>query len=177
MNFSDRAGSQGISIAGRGPLAVNAIALLSQDHRQIEKRFEEFQATNSPWREEEIAFDLCAAIRVHTEIDAKIFYPAFLGATGDRCKSERALQQHRDINTLIDEIERAGPTEDTFFAKIYVLCDLFRRHVQDEEKPHSGIFTAAEESDLDLEALGADLEQHREQLLHDFGTLEDTAPS
>lgn len=156
---------------------MNAIALLSEDHRQIEERFEEFQATNSPWREEEIAFDLCTAIRVHAEIDAKVFYPAFLDATGDRFRSERALQQHEDINRLIDEIERAGPTEDTFFAKIYVLCELFRRHVQDEEKPHGGIFSAAKESDLDLEALGADLEQHKEQLLHAFGALEDTAPS
>jgi hypothetical protein len=156
---------------------VNAIALLSQDHRRIEQRFEEFQASNTPWREEEIAFDLCTAIRMHTEMDAKIFYPAFLGATGDRSKSERALQQDRDINSLIDEIERAGPTEDTFFAKIHVLCDLFRRHVQDEEQPRSGIFTAAEESGLDLETLGADLEQHKEQLLQGAGTLEDTAPT
>lgn len=156
---------------------MNAIALLCEAHRQIEKRFEEFQATNSPWREEEIAFDLCTAIRVHTEIDAKIFYPAFLDATGDRYKSERALQQHEDINRLIDEIERAGPTEDTFFAKIYVLCDLFRRHVQDEEKPHGGIFSAAKESDLDLEALGAELEQQQEQLQQAFGTPEHAAPS
>ena len=150
----------------------DAIAILKTDHRRLEQLFEEFNGSNSTWREEDLAYDICTALRVHTDVDELIFYPAVARASGVRQKA--ALEEHAAINSLIDEIERAGPTEETFFAKVHVLGELFRQHVEAEEGTR-GIFTQAAESNLDLQALGDEIRARKRELLHTFGTLENAA--
>jgi hemerythrin superfamily protein len=144
--------------------AVNAIAVLTADHRQVQQWFEEFQSADSLGREEDLAIQICNAIRVHAEVDEEIFYPAFLAATHEDYKHHEAMQEHQAMRDLIDEIERAGPSEDMFFAKVHVLCDMFTHHVLAEEKSR-GIFFEAEHSALDLEALGSSIQERKSQLM------------
>ncbi|HEY2682367.1 MAG TPA: hemerythrin domain-containing protein [Steroidobacteraceae bacterium] len=150
----------------------DAIALLTADHRRVEQLFEEFRSTNSTWREEDLAYDICAALRVHTDVDEAIFYPALAHPSSVLAKA--AQREHAAINALIDEIERAGPTENTFFAKVHVLAELFRQHV-DAEEGTRGIFTEAAESHLDLQSLGDEIKARKRELLHTFGPLENAA--
>ena len=143
--------------------AADAIDVLKADHREVEDRFTEFQSTNSLMREEALAFEICDAIRMHAEIDEEIFYPAFLQATHEEYKHQEAMQDHQAMRDLIDEIEHAGPTEDMFFAKVHVLCDMFTHHVKEEEKAR-GIFFEAQHSPLDLDALGSSIQARKSQL-------------
>jgi hemerythrin superfamily protein len=143
----------------------NAIAVLKADHRQVQEWFTEFQSTNSLMREEALALDICDAIRLHAEIDEQIFYPAFLAATHEEYKHQEAMQEHQAMRELIDEIEHAGPTEDMFFAKVHVLCEMFTRHVKEEEKAR-GIFFEAQHSPLDLDALGSTIQARKSQLMN-----------
>jgi hypothetical protein len=143
--------------------AANAIAVLTADHRQVQEWFTEFQCTHSLMREEALALDICNAIRMHAEIDEEIFYPAFLAATHEEYKHHQAMLEHQAMRDLIDEIEHAGPTEDVFFAKVHVLCDMFTHHVKEEEKSR-GIFFEAQHSPLDLEALGHSIQARKSQL-------------
>ena len=115
-------------------------------------------------REETLALDICNAIRMHAEIDEEIFYPAFLEATHEEYKHHQAMEEHQAMRDLIDEIERAGPTEDVFFAKVHVLCDMFTHHVKEEEKSR-GIFFEVQQSPLDLDALGHSIQARKSQLL------------
>jgi hemerythrin superfamily protein len=142
----------------------DAIAVLTADHRQVQQWFTEFQSNNSLLREEALAHDICSAIRVHTELDEEIFYPAFLEATHEQYKHLEAMREHQAMRDLISEIEHAGPTEDMFFAKVHVLCDMFTHHVQEEEKAR-GIFYDAQHSALDLDALGGTIQARKSQLL------------
>jgi hypothetical protein len=135
--------------------STDAIALLMADHRRVERRFLEFQMTTSMRREEELAMEICDAIRIHADLDGEIFYPAYLRATRDRYHYQFALAQHVEIKGLIDEIEMLALTEESsFFAKLHLLHELFEGHVRMEEKTR-GIFTRAQESPMDLEAVGA----------------------
>jgi hypothetical protein len=144
--------------------ALDAIAVLTADHRQVQKWFTEFQSTNSLAGEETLALDICNAIRVHADIDEEIFYPAFLEATHEQYKHQEAMREHEAMRELINEIEHAGPTEDMFFAKVHVLCDLFTHHVTEEEKAR-GIFFDAQHSALDLDALGGTIQARKSELL------------
>jgi hypothetical protein len=138
--------------------SADAIALLMADHRRVERRFLEFQMTTSMRREEELAMEICDAIRIHADLDEQIFYPAYLQATRDRFHYQFALAQHAEIKGLIDAIERLALTEESsFFAKLHLLYELFEQHVRMEEKTR-GIFTRAQESPMDLEAVGAAME-------------------
>jgi hypothetical protein len=143
---------------------ADAIAVLKADHRQVQDRFTEFQSTNSLMREEALAFEICDAIRMHAEIDENIFYPAFLEATHEEYKHQEAMQDHQAMRDLMNEIDHAGPTEDMFFAKVHVLCEMFEHHVKEEEKVR-GIFFEAQHSPLDLDALGSTIQARKSQLM------------
>ena len=126
--------------------------------------FHWFQSNNSLLGEQTLALEICNAIRVHADIDEQVFYPAFLEATGEDYKHQQAMREHEAMRYLIEEIEHAGPTEDMFFAKVHVLCDMFSRHVREEEKVR-GIFFEAQHSALDLTALGHSIQARKSQLL------------
>jgi hypothetical protein len=143
--------------------STDAIALLMADHRRVERRFLEFQMTTSMRREEELAMEICDVIRIHADLDGEIFYPAYLQATRDRHHYQFALAQHAQIKDLIDEIEKLALTEESsLFAKLHRLHELFEQHVRMEEKTR-GIFTRAQESPMDLEAVGRAWEMRQEE--------------
>jgi hemerythrin superfamily protein len=143
---------------------ADAIALLTADHRRVQQWFSEFQSNNSLLGEQTLAQEICSAIRVHADIDEQVFYPAFLQATHEDYKHQEAMREHEAMRDLINEIEHAGPTEDMFFAKVHVLCDMFSHHVKEEEKVR-GIFFEAQHSALDLTALGHSIQARKSQLL------------
>ena len=143
--------------------APDAIDMLRADHRQVEAWFDEFQGCKSMQREQELATLICESIRRHAKIDARVFYPAFLAATGDEYKFQAMLREERDINDLIDEIEVSSPAEDSFFAKLHLLCTMFEHHVRQEEKER-GVFTEAVNSGLDIRTLGRELAESQQSM-------------
>src|SRR3981189_2381017 len=90
----------------------DAIALLKADHRQVEQWFEQFESTRSDGRKQALAQKVCQALRVHTQIEEEIFYPAFLEATEDEDTHHEAEVEHHGAKKLIAEIESSGPQDD-----------------------------------------------------------------
>jgi Hemerythrin HHE cation binding domain len=154
--------NNGLSASSRRESKSNAISLLTADHREVQGWFAEFQRSTSMIRSEELAFDICEAIRIHIDIDEEIFYPALMRATTDPYKARAALADHHGIKDLLVEIERLGPTEELFFSKVHLLCELFTRHI-DAEESERGIFAEAQRCPLDLNLLGAALERCKSQ--------------
>ena len=52
---------------------ADAVALLKADHRQVEAWFAQFSKSRSNGRKEQLAGQICAALRVHTAIEEEIF--------------------------------------------------------------------------------------------------------
>ncbi len=148
---------------------ADAIALLKADHRQVEKWFSQFESTRSNERKEKLASQICQALKVHTQIEAEIFYPAFLEATEDTSMHHEAEVEHDAAKKLIGEIEGSGPDDEYYDAKVTVLSEMIKHHVKEEEK-RGGMFTKARESDMDLQSLGEQLAQRKKQLMGDAST-------
>ena len=72
-----------------GP-AKDAIALLKADHRQVEEWFGEFEKARDKKRKTQLAAQICKALKVHTQIEEEIFYPAFLEVYGRRGHAPRS---------------------------------------------------------------------------------------
>jgi hypothetical protein len=104
------------------------------------------------------------ALKAHTTIEEEIFYPAFLEATEDKSIHHEAEVEHEGAKKLIDEIEAAGPDDDYFDARISVLSEMINHHVNEEEK-RGGMFAKARSSDMDLESLGEQLKQRKQQVM------------
>ena len=55
--------------------ALDAIALLKQDHRTAEDLFAEFEKAGGEGRKQKIAEQICLELSVHAKIEEEIFYP------------------------------------------------------------------------------------------------------
>src|SRR5262245_57969912 len=104
----------------------DAITLLKADHRQVEEWFEEFESARSSNRKQMLADEICSALKVHTQIEEEIFYPAFLQATKDKDTHHEAEVEHNGAKKLIAEIEASSPDDDYFDAKITVLSEMIK---------------------------------------------------
>lgn len=143
---------------------VDAIELLKSDHREVERLFKQFKDTNSKDRQQTIAAQICDALRTHAAIEEEIFYPAFLEATDETDIHHEAEIEHEGVKHLIEEIETAGVGDDHFEARVSVLSEMVRHHVEEEEG-RGGMFKKAAKSDMDLDALGAELKRRKEELM------------
>lgn len=141
----------------------DAIRLLTADHRQVESWFEQFESSRSDDRKQKLAQEICEALKVHTTLEEEIFYPAFLEATGEKDIHHEAEVEHNGAKKLIAEIEASNPGDDYYDAKVTVLSEMIKHHVNEEEK-RGGMFSRARGSDMDLRQLGEQLAARKEQL-------------
>jgi hemerythrin superfamily protein len=147
---------------GRGS---DAISLLKADHNEVKKWFGEFEKARSDDRKQELAQKICMALKAHTIIEEEIFYPAFLEATEEKDIHHEAEVEHEGAKKLIEEIEAAGPGDDYFDARVSVLSEMIKHHVNEEEK-RGGMFAKARSSEMDLESLGEQLRQRKEEVMN-----------
>lgn len=159
-NTSDARGSRR---AGR----EDAIGLLKADHREVEGYFEAFEKARSDDRKQQLAEKICRALTVHTTIEEEIFYPAFLEATEEEDLHHEAAVEHDGAKKLIAEIESSGPDDDYYDAKVTVLSEMIKHHVNEEEK-RDGLFAKSRQSEMDLEALGEQLAARKAELMNDM---------
>ena len=146
---------------------TDAIALLKADHRQVEEWFEQFEKARDGERKQELATQICDALKVHATIEEEIFYPAFLAATGETDIHHEAEVEHNGAKKLIAEIEESSPDDEYFDAKVSVLSEMIKHHVKEEEKS-DGMFGEARDSDMDLDALGEQLAARKAELEGDL---------
>ena len=163
---------KGVRKSGRGrgrnarerlPAVRDAIALLKADHHQVREWFEEFQSARSSARKQVLAGQICEALKVHTQVEEELFYPAFLAATGEVAIHHEAEVEHNGAKRLIDEIGSSAAQDDYFDAKVTVLAEMIRHHVNEEEK-RDGMFAKARQSDMDLAGLGQRLASRKAEL-------------
>lgn len=143
----------------------NAIALLKEDHRAVEKLFKEFEEAKGEGRKEKLARRICLELSIHTKIEEEIFYPACEGKVDEDLLKE-AFVEHDAAKLLIAEIEAGnGKSDDFFDAKVKVLSEEIEHHVEEEEKE---LFPEVRKADIDLDSVGEQLADRKSELLKDF---------
>jgi hemerythrin superfamily protein len=142
---------------------ADAAALLKADHRAVEELFTRFDSARGDDRKQDLATRICNALRVHSQIEEEIFYPAYLEATRDADLHHEAIIEHDSVKKLIAEIESSGPGDDYFDARVSVLSEMVRHHVHEEEQ-RDGLLAKARRSGMDLETIGKQLAERKAQL-------------
>ena len=132
------------------------IKLLTQDHREVEALFEKFEKAIRDGTKEKLAKQICTELKIHTMIEEELFYPALRGKIDDDDLDE-AFVEHDGAKVLINDIEGAEPDDDYYDAKVKVLQEEIEHHIREEEKMHGNIFSQARKTDVDMEALGAQM--------------------
>ena len=147
--------------------ATNALELLKGDHRTVEEMFKQYEDMKDGAEDaakEELVAQICDALTVHAQIEEAIFYPAARRALkaeeGQDLLNEAAVE-HQTLKDIIGRLEMA-PTDDPLYdAGVKVLSEYVKHHVREEE---SELFPKVRSSDMDLQAIGAQLAKRKQQL-------------
>ena len=141
----------------------DAIALLKADHREVEELFEKFESARGQAKKKALAERICMDLTLHTKLEEDIFYPACEGAVEEDLLNEGRVE-HDAAKVLIAEIEAGGPDEEFYDAKVKVLSEMIKHHVKEEEKPAKGTFSQARSVGLDMDSLGQQMANEKQQL-------------
>src|SRR3954470_7398720 len=142
----------------------DAIALLKEDHRTVEKLFKDFEGAKGDGRKQKLAEQICLELSVHTMIEEELFYPACEGKVEEDLLKE-AYVEHDGAKVLVAEIMSGGPGDDYYDAKVKVLSEQIEHHVEEEERRMEGMFSQARKAGLDMDALGEQLRARKEELV------------
>jgi hemerythrin superfamily protein len=111
---------------------MNALDLLIQDHRVVEKLFSEFQTATAGRRAEAFG-EVYTELTMHTEIEEQIFYPALM--TESAQEVEHSLDEHTKAKALLQELQDTDTDNDSFDTRFTELMADVQKHIREEEQP------------------------------------------
>ena len=149
--------------------AQDAIAMLTADHKKVKNLFADFDKLKDAGSDEDkasIVDQICNELKIHTELEEEIFYPAVRKAINDGDLMDEALVEHAGAKDLIAQLEDARPEDDLYDAKVTVLGEQINHHVKEEE---GDMFPKAKKAKVDTEALGATMLKRKNALMVQMG--------
>src|SRR5450432_3150837 len=152
-----------------GTQAQDAIAMLMADHKKVKKLFSDFDKLKEEGSDEDksaIVEQICNELKIHTELEEEIFYPAVRKAIDDADLMDEALVEHAGAKELIAQLEEASPDDDLYDAKVTVLGEQIDHHVKEEE---GDMFPKAKKANVDTAVLGAQMLDRKAELMADMG--------
>ncbi len=152
--------------------SVNAITLLREDHKRVDALFKRFDKLERDGVEKAgLVQTICAELRIHTQVEEEIFYPAVRAATGNDDLLDEADVEHESAKALIAQLESMQPGDDHYDAKVTVLGEYIRHHVKEED---AEMFPQARAAKVDLKALGKAIAARKKELSGGAAPASDT---
>jgi hemerythrin superfamily protein len=115
---------------------MDAITLLKQDHKTVEGLFKKFEKTgpNAHKTQRDLADRIIKELSVHAAIEEQVFYPAIREAVPDTEDHVlESLEEHHIVKWVASELDSMNPDHERFRAKMTVLIENVRHHVEEEE--------------------------------------------
>lgn len=151
--------------ARKSDAAPDAIALLTEDHKEVKKLFKEYdklaKASAPATQREQLAAKICQMLTVHAQIEEEIFYPAAREGLDDEDLIDEAAVEHASCKELIAQIEAMSADAQLFDAKVKVLGEYIDHHATEEEKE---LFPKTRRR-IDIKEIGAQLQQRKKDLM------------
>jgi hemerythrin superfamily protein len=134
---------------------MDAITLLKDDHKTVERLFKRFEkAGDRAFAEKRQVVDrIIAELAVHAAIEEQLFYPTTRAAVPEvEDIALESLEEHHIVKWVLSELEGMSPEDERFTAKVTVLMENVRHHVEEEEQDYfpkvRGQFSRSELNDL-----------------------------
>jgi hemerythrin superfamily protein len=115
---------------------MDAITLLKNDHRTIERLFKQFEKAGDRAyvTKRGIVDRIIEELSVHAAAEEQIFYPVARGSVPDTEDiTLESLEEHQVVKWLLAELVDMDPAHERFDAKVSVLIANTRHHVHEEE--------------------------------------------
>ncbi|AMM17441.1 cation-binding protein [Burkholderia sp. PAMC 28687] len=143
----------------------DALTMLEEEHRAVEKLFEAFERAdeNDLERKATLVQRACELLTMHAIVEEEILYPAAKDALGkdDKDDVNEAYVEHFLVKTLIEKFTTMQAGDEGFDATFKVLTESVNHHVEEEE---SELFPELRKTKLDLNAMGEQIAMRHEAL-------------
>jgi hypothetical protein len=147
----------------------DAIQILTADHREVSKIFDQFEKIkdkDDAAKKQSLVKRACTELTIHAQVEEEIFYPALREALKDDELIDEAEVEHASAKQLIAELESMEPGDELYDAKFTVLGEYVKHHVKEERDE---MFPKAKKSKMDLEQLGQEIAERKEQMKAELG--------
>jgi hemerythrin-like domain-containing protein len=116
---------------------MDGIVLLKEDHKNVKRLFKEFEKvkeTATPAAKRKLVDQIRDELVKHSYIEETVFYPAARAQVPDSGSEVlESVEEHHVVAWLLSELEGLDPTNETFDAKVTVLIENVRHHIEEEE--------------------------------------------
>ena len=110
--------------------------MLKDDHKAVEKLFKRFEKAgdNAYVEKREVADRIVEELSRHAAIEEQLFYPVARATVPDTDDIVlESLEEHHVVKWVLSEIDKMDPRDERFDAKVTVLIESVRHHVEEEE--------------------------------------------
>jgi hemerythrin superfamily protein len=118
-------------------MAQDAVELIKSDHRTVEKLFREYEQAGERAHKtkQRLVEQITRELEVHATIEEETFYPAVEAKARKDGKElvAEAVEEHHLVKVTLAELAELTPEDDAFDAKVQVLLENVRHHVEEEE--------------------------------------------
>src|SRR3954453_3093092 len=132
---------------------MDAITLLKNDHREVEKLFKRFEKAgdNAYVEKRDIVDRIIEELSKHAAVEEQVFYPVTRATVpGVEDIALESMEEHHIVKWVLSELDGMDPEDERFDAKVTVLIENVRHHVEEEE----GEFFPKVRNELGRKALG-----------------------
>jgi hemerythrin superfamily protein len=143
------------------PNMPSATQMIRQDHKKVEGLFKKFEQTKGAQAKRRLAENAMAELEVHAALEEEIFYPAVKREVDDGSLVQEALEEHQTVKQLISELRGMEEADDEFESQFSELVENVQHHVEEEENE---MLPKVEESELDLNSLGQQMSQRKQEM-------------
>jgi len=116
---------------------MDAITLLKNDHKTVNELFKKFEKAgdNAHKTKAKLVEQIIHELAIHAAIEEVAFYPFIKGVSPDVTDDVlESLEEHHVVKWLLSELEGMSPKAERFDAKVTVLIENVRHHVEEEEQ-------------------------------------------
>ena len=116
---------------------MDAIRLLKDDHKVVERLFKDFEkAGDEAYTEKRATVDrIIEELSKHAAIEEQLFYPVVRATVPEAQDiTLESLEEHHIVKWVLSELDGMDPRAERFDAKVTVLIENVRHHVEEEEQ-------------------------------------------
>jgi len=137
---------------------MDALELLKEDHQKVKELFEQAEGAEDEKEKRKLFDEIQTELETHARIEETVFYPAMEKREELKDMVLESIEEHKQVNTLLREIDNLKSDSEKFEPKLKVLMENVEHHAEEEEE--GKMFPKVRQlfTQQDLESLGQELE-------------------
>jgi hypothetical protein len=149
---------------------MNAITLLTNDHKKMRTLLDQLESTTERGvkTRTQLFAEIKGELMVHEAIEEEIFYPELKTHPKARDIVLEGYEEHHVVDLLMGELEALAVDDESWGAKAQVMKENVEHHMEEEE---GDMFKKADQvfDDAELEDLGGRMMARKEQAAAEIG--------